>query len=240
MVYKYREFIKPLFARQTPPELLPREESFFWMESKDLDGYPGHFYLGYAKAPRVFHPTNENRMVVHPYDELLIFAGTNPDDILYLGAEVSIVLGEEREEHVFTEPSVAIIPKGLPHGPAKIKKLGTPIIQIALADSPEYKASLKETRKETCHGEKYTHLVKRLTTSKSAYEVWRKLGPIKIDERGVMDLRAIGPGEAYQIVQMHPADLEGVNISFSWEFCGTPGDWMSPKLGHVHPEPELL
>ncbi|MCS7114905.1 MAG: hypothetical protein RMJ15_02295 [Nitrososphaerota archaeon] len=240
MGYKYRSFIKPLVARQTPPELLPKEELFYWMESKDLEGYPGHFYLGYIKAPRVLHPTNENMMIVHPYDELLIFAGTNPNDVLYLGAEASIVLGEEREEYTFNEPSVAIIPKGLPHGPAKIKKLDSPIVQIALADGPEYKASIKETRKETCHGKKYIRLVKRLTTSKSAYEVYRNQGPIKIDERGVMDLRAIGPGEAYQIVQMHPEDLEGVNISFSWEFCGTPGCWMSPKYGHVHSEPELL
>lgn len=240
MSYKYRRFIKPLVVRQTPSELLPGEESFFWMESKDLEGYPGHFYLGYVKAPRVLHPTSENKMVVHPYDELLIFAGTNSKDILYLGAEASIVLGEEREEHTFTEPSVVAIPKGLPHGPVKIKKINSPIIQIALGDAPEYEASIKETVKETCQGEKYARLVRKLTTSKSAYEVWRKLGPIKIDDRGVMDLRAIGPGEAYQIVQMHPADLEGVNISFSWEFCGTPGDWMGTKLAHVHPEPELL
>lgn len=240
MSYKYRSLIKPLVARQTPSDLLPSEEKFFWMESKDLEGYPGQFHMGYIKKPRVIHPTREDKMVTHPYDELLIFAGLNPEDILYLGAEASVVLGEERLEYAFKESSVVIIPKGLPHGPVRISKLDSPIIHVALADALEYKAEIKEARKETSKGEKYKRLVKRLMTSKSAYETIIPLGPVKIDDRGVMDLRAIGPGESYQMLQMHPEDLEGVNISFSMELCGSPGAWMNTKLAHVHPEPELL
>ncbi|MEM2521918.1 MAG: hypothetical protein QXW82_02040 [Candidatus Bathyarchaeia archaeon] len=240
MSYKYRSLIKPLVVRRTPPELLPSEEPFFWMESKDLEGYPGHFYLGYIKKPRLLHPTTEDGMVIHPYDELLIFAGTNPNDILYLGAEVSIVLGDERLEYTFNESSVVIIPKGLPHGPVRIKRLNSPIIHLALADALEHKTEIKAAGMETFKGEKYSRLVKRLMTSKSAYETIVALGPVKIDERGVMDLRAIGPGEAYQMLQMHPEDLEGVNISFSFELCGTPGSWMNTKFAHVHPAPELL
>ncbi|MCS7114064.1 MAG: hypothetical protein RMJ15_08335 [Nitrososphaerota archaeon] len=240
MSYKYRSLIKPLAVRKTLPDLLPAEEPFFCMESKDLEGYPGHFYLGYIRKPRLLHPTRGDAMVTHPYDELLIFAGTNPKDILYLGAEVSVVLGEERLEYAFDESSVVIIPKGLPHGPVRIRKLDSPIIHVALADALEHKTDIKVAGKETSKGEKYKRLVKRLMTSKSAYETIIPLGPVKIDERGVMDLRAIGPGEAYQMLQMHPEDLEGVNISFSFELCGTPGSWMTTKLAHVHPEPELL
>ncbi|MEM1883652.1 MAG: hypothetical protein QXE14_03515, partial [Candidatus Bathyarchaeia archaeon] len=236
--YKFRNLIKPLREGGVPVELLPREK-FFWMESKDLEGYPGHFYIGYIIEPRTLHPIDEKLAVKHPYDELLIFAGTNSEDILDLGAEVSAVIGEEGEEHVITEPSVLIVPKNVPHGPIKIGKIKRPIIHVALCDAPEYRAEFKK-RDIRMQGTKYSKLVKRLTTSKTAYEGYLKEGPITIDERGVMDLRAIGPGEAYQIVQMHPEDLEGVNISFSWEFFKTTGVWMSTKLAHVHPEPELL
>jgi len=239
MGYKYRHFIKLLKERETPIELLPQEK-FFWMESRDLEGYPGHFYLGYITEPRILHPTNEKSAVKHPYNELLIFAGINSEDILDLGAEVSITIGEEGEEYTITESSVIIVPKDLLHGPIKVTKMNRPIVHIALCDAPEYKADLKKRGKKTLKDTKYSQLVKRLTTSKSAYEGYLREGPITIDERSVMDLRAIGPGEAYQIIQMHPEDLEGVNISFSWEFFKTTGVWMSTRLAHVHPEPELL
>lgn len=237
---KYRRFIKPLIGRQVPSKLLPSEEQFFWMESRDLEGYPGHFYIGYMKELKTFHPTDENNAAIHPYNELLIFAGTNPEDILDLGAELSVVIGEEREEYSVTKPSVVIVPKGTPHGPIKINKMNSPIIHIALGEASEYKAEFKRYDKKSSGGTKYVRFVKRLMTSKTAYEGQLREGPIEIDDRGVMDLRAIGPGEAYQIVQMHPEDLEGVNTSFSWEFLKTTGVWMSTKLAHVHPEPELL
>ncbi len=240
MSSKYRRFIKPLVLCQAPSELFPSAEKIFWMESKDLEGYPGHFYIGYIKSPMSIHPINEKNMLIHPYNELLIFSGTNPEDILDLGGEVSVILGEEREEYLVTEPSVIVIPKDLPHGPIKINKLNSTMVHIALADSPVYEAQIKECDGKIGGGRRYARLVKRLTTSKTAYEGYLCEGPITIDERGVMDLRAIGPGEAYQIVQMHPEDLEGVNISFSWEFFKTTGVWMSTKLAHVHPEPELL
>ncbi|MBS7605800.1 MAG: hypothetical protein QXR84_07265 [Candidatus Bathyarchaeia archaeon] len=239
MSYKYRRFIKPLRVGEAPVDLLPPEK-FFWAESKDLEGYPGHFYIGYVTEPRTLHPTNEKLAVKHPYDELLIFAGINTDDILDLGAEISVMIGEEGEEHIIKDPSVVIVPKDVFHGPIKVNKLERPIVHIALCDAPEYKTEFKRRERYEAKGTKYSRLIKKLTTSKTAYEGYLHEGPITIDERGVMDLRAIGPGEAYQIVQMHPEDLEGVNISFSWEFFKTTGVWMSTRLAHVHPEPELL
>lgn len=237
MSYKYRRFIKPLREGGAPAELIPAEK-FFYMESKDLEGYPGHFYAGYILRPMTLHPVNEELTIKHPYDELLIFAGTNPEDILDLGAEISIIVGGE--EHIIKEPSVVTVPRGLSHGPIRVNRLSRPIVHVALCDAPEYKAELEKRCGQTMRGTRFSRFVKRLTTSKSAYEGYLREGPITIDERGVMDLRAIGPGEAYQIVQMHPEDLEGINISFSWEFFKTTGVWMSTRLAHVHPEPELL
>ncbi len=239
-MYKYRNLIKPLTIRSVPFKLVPLDAPSFFMESKDLEGYPGHFYVTYLTKPCSLHPVDENVMVSHPYDELLIFAGTNTNDILDLRGEVSIVIGEECEEYTFDKPSVVVIPKGVPHGRARVQRLDAPMIHIMLGDSPSCAVEFREVKVGPSKGSKYSGLVKKLTTSKDAYELYRQLAPITIDERGVMDLRAIGPGEAYQIVQMHPEDLEGVNMSFSWEFCKTPGVWMSTRYAHVHPEPELL
>jgi len=210
------------------------------MESKDLEGYPGHFYITYLTKPCSLHPVDDNVMTSHPYDELLIFAGTNTDDITDLRGEVSIIIGEEREEYSFDKPTVVVIPKGTPHGQVRVRRLDAPIVHVMLGDSPSCVVDFREVKREPSKGSKYSRLVKKLTTSRSAYEEFRKLAPITIDERGVMDLRAIGPGEAYQSILMQPEDLEGVKICFSWEFAKDSGVWMSTRYAHVHPEPELL
>uniref|UniRef100_A0A7C2P308 Uncharacterized protein n=1 Tax=candidate division WOR-3 bacterium TaxID=2052148 RepID=A0A7C2P308_UNCW3 len=239
---KYRNFIKPLNFKKSLEKLVPENVPFCKLESEELEGYPGCFCVGYFSKEILFHPTNGELLVVHPYDELLIFAGSNPQDILDLGAKIIVFLGEEREKYVFSESSVVIIPKGMPHGPIKIESLKRPIIHFSIICDVRIQYDFFSARKTSEKSGQYKKFVKRLTTSKSAYEGYISLstGKVKIDERGVMDLSETGPGEAYQIIQMHPEDLEGVDTSFSWEFCRTPGVWMSTRYAHVHPEPELL
>lgn len=206
------------------------------MDSLHLEGYPGCIGFGYVKEQSLFHPPETGIAVIHPYDELLIFAGTDPENLLELGAQVFISFGTD-ETCKITQSSVAVIPKGLPHGPIKVEKVERPFLHICLTNGSTYDKEIVPNRASAVASSSH---VKTLTTSRSAYETIRKLGNVKMDERGVMDLRAIGPGESYQMVQMHPEDLLGVNISFSVEFCKTPGSWMTTKLAHVHPEPELL
>jgi len=100
MGYKFRNLIKPLREGGVLVELLPREK-FFWMESKDLEGYPGYFYVGYITEPRTLHPVDEKLAVKHPYDELLIFAGTNSEDILDLGLRYPRLFGK-RERNMLS------------------------------------------------------------------------------------------------------------------------------------------
>ncbi|MDI9619304.1 MAG: hypothetical protein QFX33_00565 [Candidatus Nezhaarchaeota archaeon] len=237
---KYRRLVKPLTVGEAPEGLFPRDVKVFWMESKDLEGYPGHLGIAYLEGKCALHPAGEGKMVVHPYDELIAVAGTNPEDIMDLGGEASILIGEEREEYTFREPTVVVVPKNTPHGPLRVKELERPLVHLVLSNSPLYSGETVGCARQPSKGTRYSRLVKRLATSKSAYEGWRAEAPIKIDERGVMDMRSMGPGEAYQMVQMHPEDLEGVNISFSWEFFKTTGVWMSTRYAHVHREPELL
>ncbi|MEM0488063.1 MAG: hypothetical protein QW707_02545 [Candidatus Bathyarchaeia archaeon] len=239
---KYKNFIKKLELKKAPVGLFPEgEEKVFSLNSFELEGYPGTIMVKYVTESMVFHPANEQYSLIHPYDELMLFVGTNSEDLIYLGAKISICLGLECKRFSVSETSVAVIPANTPHGPIIIEDMEKPFIVITLTDSKDYYHKL--LKREDLHLQsnlKDRALVKRVTTSRSALDTIRKLGDVKIDERGVMDLRTIGPGEAYQMVQMHPEDLEGINISFSLEFCGSPGAWMSTKFGHVHPEPELL
>lgn len=237
MNYKYRSLIKRLKFDFELSDLIPKGMPFDLKGSEDLEGYPGSVGVGYILKECAFHPTEVGAQVVHPYDELMIFGGTYWDDLLKLGAEISIGIGPET--FVIRESSVVIIPKGVPHGPCVVRRLEAPLVHILLTNGPRYEGTFSTT---PAKGGNYGRLVKRLTTSKSAYEGYVAVssGTVKIDHRGVMDLTDTGPGEAYQIVQMHPEDLEGVDISFSWEFCRTTGVWMSTRYAHVHPEPELL
>jgi hypothetical protein len=94
---EYAHLIKPLLVRKGPAGLYP--EPRFWMEGKDMEGFNAIFSFGFVKKPSVCHPLEG--ALVHPYDECLVFAGTDNTNMLYLGGEISIQLGEEGEEHVF-------------------------------------------------------------------------------------------------------------------------------------------
>ncbi len=224
-----------MIIRQPPAGLYP--EPRIWMEGKDLEGFNAHFTFGFVKKPVVFHPLEG--MLVHPYDECLVFEGTKSDDILYLGAEVSVELGEEREEHVFTEPSVVLIPRGLPHGPAKVRKLDRTIVHYAFGLEPAYTAeAVKPGAAAPTKGNKYGHLIKRMITN------FKSMGmePPSSEETGVIRPASmgVGPGNGDEVVWLYGEDLEGFNVNFTWGFYSQCGKWHRGGEAHYHPEAEIL
>ena len=60
---------------------------------------------------------------VHDFNQVILWLGSDLDNIGDLGAEVEYCLGEEKEKHIATTSSAVFIPGGLPHFPAEIKKL---------------------------------------------------------------------------------------------------------------------
>jgi len=63
---------------------------------------------------------------VHPYPECLLFVGLDTANVKYLGAEISCCLGPELETYTFNEPTLIVIPAGLPHGPITTDKMFSP------------------------------------------------------------------------------------------------------------------
>jgi len=94
-------------------------DRLMWMKGEDLEGIELNYTWGFYKKPGIWHrgPGNSDGAHVHPSDEVLVFVGTDPSDINYLGAEISIDLGEERERFVFDKPTAVVCPKGTVHAP---------------------------------------------------------------------------------------------------------------------------
>jgi len=242
---EYAHLIKPVKIQKGPAGLYP--EPRIWMEGKDMEGFNANFSLGFVKDPTVLHPVEG--ALVHPYDECLVFEGTDNRNILYLGAEVAVELGEEREEHVFTEPSVVLIPKGMPHGPVTLRRVDRPIVHYQIGLATDYKAAAAPQKAKAAKKDsKYGHLIKRMIT----YIDWTKASMRRPDDpldysaiadrAGVLHPaeRGVGPGNGDQIVWLFGNDLEGFNVNFTWGFYSQCGKWHRGGEAHYHPEAEIL
>ncbi len=242
---EYAHLIKPVKIQKGPAGLYP--EPRIWMEGKDMEGFNANFSLGFVKDPTVLHPVEG--ALVHPYDECLVFEGTDNRNILYLGAEVAVELGEEREEHVFTEPSVVLIPKGMPHGPVTLRRVDRPIVHYQIGLAADYKAAAAPQKAKAAKKDsKYGHLIKRMIT----YIDWTKASMRRPDDpldysaiadrAGVLHPaeRGVGPGNGDQIVWLFGNDLEGFNVNFTWGFYSQCGKWHRGGEAHYHPEAEIL
>jgi hypothetical protein len=233
---EYAHLVKAMVARQAPGGLYP--ESRIWMEGKDLEGFNAHYSYGFIQQPCVCHPVEGS--LIHPFDELLVFVGYQSGNILELGAEISVELGQEREEHAFDRPSVILVPKGTPHGPVKVRKLSNPIVHYSIGLAPEYKAS-KVTQGSKKAGAKHAHLIKRMVTSVDPTKVGDPMSQVT-DENGVMHPaeRGVGPGNGDQIVWLYGRDLEGMQVNFTWGLYSRCGKWHRGGEAHTHPEAEIL
>ncbi len=235
---EFAHLVKPMIVRETPASLYA--EPRVWMESKDLEGFNAHYSFGFIKQPCVCHPLEGS--LIHPFNELLVFVGYQDWDILQLGAEVSIELGEEREEHVFDKPSVVVIPKGVPHGPVRVRKLANPIVHYSIGLGPEYKASAFPMGSRTT-GSKYDRLIKRMVTYVEPQAVGSGMGYEQVtDQNGVMrpSERGIGPGNGDQVVWLYGRDLGGIDVNFTWGLYSKCGKWHRGGEAHTHPEEEIL
>ncbi|MBN2401517.1 MAG: hypothetical protein JXN64_03880 [Spirochaetes bacterium] len=259
---EYTHLIKTLTVKKTPDGLY--KEPRLWVEGKDLEGFRANISYGFIKKTGSFHPVEG--AVIHPYDECLVFAGIDNTNIKYLGAEISIELGEEREVHVFDKPSVLVIPKGLPHGPVTVKKLEKPIVHYHFGLALDYKAQAigaKDLKSNTTTDSKYSHLIKPLITNLRAIldvqgrevEDGKSVNQM-LDESGMGYMTTVfdgvmrtktspkeaemGPGNADELVWLFGKDLEGLDVNFTWGYYSQPGKWHRGGEAHTHPEEEIL
>ena len=200
-------------------------DHFFRMESKDLNDTSANFSFGYYSKVGAWN-TTQPAGCTHPYNECLVFAGLDPKDPHYLGAEIEIALGPDYERHVIDVPSIVCVPKGLPHGPIVTRKVDKPFAHYSICLAKNYQET-KLPGKPTGNSSKneYGHLIKLMADTES------------------LQPQVIGTGNANWLTWPKSKDLEGFNVNFTWGFYSGLGDWHGKIPGfdpHVHEGDEYL
>ena len=220
-----------------------------WLNGQDhLEGMDFNFSWGIHNTLGDWHAGSKPH--VHSYPECLFFVGLDTASVKYLGAEVEINLGKEQERCIFNEPTVVVIPSGLPHGPITTKRLFSPrgFGFFAAALKAKFDITWLENRPDARQVEskgKYGHLVKSLKsgviTERGKFNASR-LTPEQLTRRKEMQRTGYkpGPGNADHLTWMYGKDLEGLGMNIAWGFCSQPGIWQRGVDAHAHPADEVL
>ncbi len=246
---------KPLIWREGPKGLYPFP--LFWMEgATDFEGFNGSLCLAFIKEPCQFHPTEG--MIVHPYDEVLVFASTNVKDMLDLGADVTVEIGDERESYTFNETQVVCIPRGTPHGPVKVSNVRHSFLHYVITLDPVYSAAVIPTsalKAPVLGSDKYKEYARvfkwivdpvtglRIQDQYANPEEGLAVQKSNLDARGVSHPRNKGdkgPGNAENIIWLFGSAMQGFELNTLWGHYTDPGIWHRAGESHSHPAEEVL
>jgi hypothetical protein len=72
----------------------------------------------------------------HPFDEVITFFGTNPEDPQDLCGEVELWL--EDEKHILTKSCLTFVPAGMKHCPLIIRRVDRPIFHFTTGPGGKY------------------------------------------------------------------------------------------------------
>ncbi|MDR2355058.1 MAG: hypothetical protein LBE16_02570 [Clostridiales Family XIII bacterium] len=238
---RYKHLVKPLNWREGPAGLYP-DKLFFMEGASDMEGLGLCFSFLYVKAPCSFHPMEGS--VSHPYDEVLVFASLDRGDILHLGAEISIELGPEREEYAFSDPVCVCVPRGLAHGPVRVRGTERPFVHYAIALSPAYAEERVAASQRTpaAGSGKYAHLIKPFLFHRDENDKSEMGYALAVDARGVGHPAeaGVGPGNADSLLWLFGSELEDFPLNFTWGHYSRCGKWHRAGEMHSHPEEEAL
>jgi hypothetical protein len=246
---EYRKYVKPLLWQDGPTGLYP--EPLYWMEgARHMEGIGLCFAFSYVRSPGSFHPVAG--MVRHPYDEVLVFASLNREDIRDLGAVCSIALGETGERYVIDRPTAVCIPAGLPHGSVVVERVERPFVHYALGRS----ASYAEERLPAAAGSPasgspsgcvdtpgaHAHLLKDFVFAYDRDDPSEMGYALAVDGQGVAHPSdaGIGPGNADSLLWLFGKELEGFDLNFTWGHYSRCGKWHREGEVHTHPEEEAI
>jgi hypothetical protein len=86
----------------------------------------------------------------HDYDEIFIFAGTDPNDVSDLGGEVEFWIGEGKdfEKVIFNTSSSIFMPRGTAHFPLIFRNVKRPILHIVVMPDAKQRVLKKEISTE--------------------------------------------------------------------------------------------
>jgi hypothetical protein len=209
---KYGNMVKKLSFQKGRGGANARELVF--VGGEELGGIDFNFIIGVYDQTGDWAPGRGAH--VHPFDECLLFFGYDPQDMNYLGSDMELALGKERETHKFSVPMVVPAPRDVPHCPLVTEKVYKAFGHFHLALASKYAAEAVPLEGKT-DGKKYAHMFNKMVAKK---------GP--------------GGANAVQMVSVSGAELEGIPINFTMGLYNKPGQWTPGKGAHVHPYNECL
>jgi mannose-6-phosphate isomerase-like protein (cupin superfamily) len=134
------------FITETPPhpdhpESRNKESSLPWCDSlyisEELGGaVEGAYYLETCMVLRTGSLELLSQSHSHPFDEYLVFLGTDPEDHFDLGGEVELWMGDEK--HMVTKTCAVFVPKGMPHCPLVVHRVDRPFMFITTGNGLGY------------------------------------------------------------------------------------------------------
>jgi hypothetical protein len=253
----HTHFVRPLIWRNGPDGLFDHE--LFWMEgSKDLEGFEGSFCYGFVKEEGKLFPQDGH--LIHPFDTALAFVSINHDDILDLGATVSIEMGEEREVYTFTESQIVVIPKGTQYGNITVSDMKHPFAHYNMYLSAEYTATAIPSAelKEPVPGDKWSSYVFLFSWAVNEKgEIKHAGGAIDYDGSGMgyskltdargvmhplqnMGANGMGPGNADSLLWVYGEQMHDLILNSLWGLYSQCGKWHRAGEQHTHPNEEVL
>ena len=118
--------------------MMGRTQSHTYVEDALIPGVGKHVFI--SGIHRIPEPNPWLKFHHHPHDEIILFMGTDPHNIQYLGAEVEVFLGDEkeRESYLITKTSGIYIPAGLEHNWV-YHKVDKPHFLVGFSMGGEYK-----------------------------------------------------------------------------------------------------
>jgi len=127
------------FVKIDPTKWTGRIPAIIHLEDKIIKGsnfYFVHWNLPGQKPPEgpgaeIGHPPH-----THPYNEILMHIGTDPNNPMDLGAEVEFCMGPEMEKHLITQTCAVFIPANFIHAPYRVLKTVRPWITVMIVEGP--------------------------------------------------------------------------------------------------------
>ena len=73
---------------------------------------------------------------IHPFDEIIAFFGTNPDDIHDLCGQIELWI--DGKQHIIDKSFMAFVPAGIVHCPLFIRRIDRPIFHFTAGNGKMY------------------------------------------------------------------------------------------------------
>jgi len=128
---------EPYLGKYVKDETVTQVAHRFSIDAEEFSPVPGAFHF---MSHIVIKPTvpemAKGKPHCHDFDEYMIFASIDPQDIRNLGGKVEFWM--EGEKHIITQSTAVFIPKFTMHLPMNVRKVNKPFILISTAPTLKY------------------------------------------------------------------------------------------------------